>query len=405
MELLIDKSELLGGTMKTQLTLQDENIIQQKLPLVVEKLDSLKARVEELQKTLPRGAVAARPTLESARRDALKTKLELDGLEDQYNDILGLDMVEGKMHEQLREVGEVRKLIGTQYVECESLLDIIKPALKAMRGKVAEPLLENLEALHTEIKETLKEIQAMGYQTPELGMTFAEWNSLSLAQRRGLRSPGRPSAPLEAQIIKTHRNLLDIVALVNFLSKGKIRTVEDAIDGVEMSKRGRPQVSDLGKADRKLVNLQKRLESVSNTASKMRDKKVARLLAQINELTQEIAEEEAELTEVEAAKRELETLRGKHRDMVVAEVDATGENQAALLMAIIRNEDAQLTTVEKILKLDPEARVTVTHKVNPKETRMRFERLRMNGQIKAAEMEELTRLEHRQDNFAYSRNR
>lgn len=390
--------------MKTNLKFQDTNSLPEELPLVAEKLDALKVRVADLQKGLPRDA-SSRPTLESAQRDALKAKLELEGLEAEYDDIIGLDMVELRMHGQLIEVGEARNKVAALYVECDDLLDIIKPALKAMRGKVAAPVLESLETLNDEIRAVLKSIQTLGREIPELGMTFAEWNSLSLQQRSAQREPGRPTAPLEAKILKTRRRLQDCVATANRLSGGEMRSIDEVTKNVELSKRGRPKTSELGKTDRKLANLVKRLDEVSGERSATREKKIARLTAQIEELREEIRDGEAELNDVDAAKRELEILRGKHRDMVVEEVQATGENQSALLLAILRNEDAQMTAVNKIRQLDPEATVTVTHKVNPKDTRQRFERLRLNGQMKDAELEELTRLEHRQFTFAYSRNR
>lgn len=392
--------------MNTHLSSIDISNLPENLPLVIEKLAALKARVDELQKTLPRGPLAPRPTLEAARRDALKLKLELDGLEAEYNETLALDLVDSKMHSQLCEVGEARKAVGSLYVECEALLEVITPSMKALRGKVKDTVLAKLDELHADIKALLKEIQGIVFKTPELGMTFAEWNELSLADRKSLRSRGRPTAPLEAQILRTHRHLLDCVAVVNGLSEGKIRTVDEAIEGVELSKRGRPQVSELGKMDRQLSNLRKRLEEVASAPHDDRkDKKVARLMGEIAEMEQSIKESEAELGEMEAAKRQLEILRAKHRDMVVAEVAATGENQIALLLATIRNEDAQLDVIEKILAIDPEDRVTVTSKVNPKETRIRFDRLRKSGGMNENEFEELNRLEHRQDIFAYSRNR
>jgi hypothetical protein len=372
--------------------------------MVIENIEALKVRVDALQKTLPRGPLAPRPTLEAARRDALKLKLELDGLEAQYNDTLGLDMVDSHLHEQLREVGEARKALAVLYVECEAMAEAIKPALKALRGKMTDALLASLDALHDEIRAMLKEVQHMLFQSPELGMTFEEWNPLTLAERKSMRSRGRPSAPLEAQILRTHLSLLDSVATANGLSGGKIRTIEEAIDGVELSKRGRPQVSELGKLDRVLINLRKRLEEVA-ASPEPSEKTVARLTGEIADTERRIKEGEAELSELESANRQLEVLRGKHRDLVVAEVQANGENQMALLMATARNEDVQLDVIEKIMALDPNSRVTVTSKVNPKETRIRFERLRRNGQMTASEAEELERLERRQFSFAYSRNR
>lgn len=375
---------------------------------VVAKFQDLKAQVDAIQQSLPHvgGSV---PTLESARRDVLKAKLELEGLQNAYDETLGLDIVEAAKHAELLDVAQARRDAGTLYVECDSLLDVVKPALKALRGKAVGPVLENLENLNDEIKVLIKEVHGILRNIPELGMTFDEWGSLTMAERASLREPGRPSAPLEAKIAKSKMALRDSAALVNSLSNGELRDVEEIIKGVEMSKRGRPPASELNKLDRKLAHLEKRVREVTEAEagknSNSRDKKVARLLGQIEEIRAEIEEGEAELTEAEAAKRDLEKLRAKHRDMAVEEVHATGENQSALLLAIIRNEDAQLTAVDKILKLDPEARVTVTHKVNPKDTRQRFERLRLNGQMRADELEELSRLEHRQFTFAYSRNR
>ncbi|MBI6882947.1 hypothetical protein [Pseudomonas putida] len=391
--------------MNSHLTTTNAKNLPDNFQEVADRLKAIKAQVDGLQKTLPAVHTTQDLTTESARQAVLKAKINLEELELKHDEKLALDMVDVRMHDGLREVAEARKAVGSLYVEIDEVRQYLKPTIKALRGKASDSVLADIETLHDEAKEVQNEILRMDYKMPELGMSFAEWNELDKDEKRGLRSAGRPSATLEALIIQARRDLHDAVATVNRLTCGEIRTVEDAIDGIELSKRGRPQISELGKADRALTQLQKRLNVVSTTPSKMRDKKIARLTAQINELNAEIADAEAELTDVELAKRDLEKLRAKHRDLVVAEVDASGENQSALLMAIIRNEDAQQTTVEKILALDPAARVTVTHKVNPKETRLRFERLRMNGQLKAAELEELDRLEHRQDTFAYSRNR
>lgn len=383
----------------------DATRLSEAYPKIEAKIAVLKSRAEAHKSLLLAASAVPQVTLESIRRDALKANLELEGLGEHYNNTIGIDFVASSIREELREVGAVRKAISLQFVEADNLLSQVKQVLKTMRGKVQEKALAELEEMEVELKVVLRELHAVLFETPELGMTFAEWDSLSVNERRSMRSPGRPTAPIEAQIIKMKRHLLDCVATANRLSNGEIRTVEEALKDTELTKRGRPQISDLGKLDRKLQNLLKRLEEVCSTPSKMQGIKKARLISQIEDIRNEIADRESEMTDLEIAKRKLESLRSAHRDMVVAEVPLTGEDQAAMLMAIIRNEDEQLSAIETIMKMDPEARITVTHKVNPRETRFRFERLRTNGQLKTAEYEELSRLEQRQESFGFTRNR
>lgn len=394
--------------MKTNLKNIDTSNLPAHFPEVVEELEALKARVDDLQQSLPRVG-GSTSTLESSRRDVLKAKLELDGLNKKHKDALGLDVVDASLHADLQDVSKARFDVAELFVEADALMEVVRPALKAMRDKAAGAILDSLEELHDDVKELMREVHGVFRCIPELGMTFAEWRSMTMAERASLREPGRPSAPLEALIIKTQRQLEDGMTKVRALSEGKINSVKAAIKGVELSKRGRPQASPLNKLDRELINLLKRLDEANNSkhgkSSASAEKTINRLLGLIEDTRNQIREGEAELSTVDAAKRKLEVLRAKHRDMVVEEVHATGENQSALLLAIIRNEDDQLTAVDNILKLDPEARVTVTHKVNPKDTRQRFERLRLNGQMKEEVLEELDRLERRQFTFAYSRNR
>ncbi len=368
-------------------------------------LNAIRSQFKELQPKLPKLPLETPQELDAVRREALKASIELDGLKSKFNDTLALEFVDLHTQEKLGYVKETRKIVANQYLEADEILKEIRTFIKHCAGKVSAELMEELKHVEQSIKKTVRRIHAQIMSLPELGMTFDEWDSLKPTVRRSLRSPGRPSAPLEAAIIQTNRHLMDCVALANRLSNGSIRTIDEAIAGVSLTNRGRPPVSALGKMDRKLNNLIKRLEEVASTPSKMQATKKNRLMAQINELREHILEQEAELDDLQMTKRELEKLRASHRDMVVSEVTATGEDQAALLMAIIRNEDSQLSVIEKLLQLEPDARVTVTHKVNPKETRNRFERLRLRCNLNQSELDELDRHERRQDRFTYSRNR
>ncbi len=371
---------------------------------VNQRLATLGDAVDQMLSTFQR-SVSTASSLDDVRREALKTHLELQGLREEYDNTLGLEMVEPSEHPALEAVTEIRNQLGELYFTYKMRYEAVRDTIKAVKAKVAPDVIEGLMNLHNLIKQEGVTIQEMLNTVPELGMTQAEWDSLDNDQRRGLRKPGRSKAPIEAMLLRTERHLLDLVATANMLSKGEIRTVEQAIKGTELSRRGRPEVSTVGKMDRKLVNLKKKLELTARTPSKMQELKIARLQAQIEDVQLEIEAHDANLTGAALHKRELEKLRARHRDLAVAEVTSTDREQASLLMAIMRNETEQLEVIDKIRELEPDARITVTHKVNPAQTMDRIKRLRTNGRLKEKELEEVDRMEKALTNYKFSRNR
>ena len=371
---------------------------------VSQRLSTLGDDVDQMISTLTT-RVSPKITLADARREVLKANLELEGLETLYNDTLGLDLVGPKARPALIAVTKVRDRLGELFHNFESRYEAVRSTIKEVTGKVDKKHIDELTNLQSLIKQEGAKIQEMLNETPELGMTQDEWDELTLAERRGLRNPGRPKPPIEAQIIKARKRVHDLVATVNMLSKGKIRTVDAAIKGVELTRRGRPQISEVSKLDRKLATLVKRLEDISRNPSKMQDLRKARLIEQIEALRQEIEEHDKGLKGVDLYRRQLEKLRARHRDLVVAEIGVTGQEQAALLLDTARNEAEQLVVINKIREIDPEARVTVTHKVNPAQTMERFKRLRNNGLLKEAELAEVDEIEKAMSNSPFSRNR
>lgn len=371
---------------------------------VSQRLSTLGDDVDQMISTLTT-RVSPKITLADARREVLKANLELEGLETLYNDTLGLDLVGPKARPALIAVTKVRDSLGELFHNFESRYEAVRSTIKEVTGKVDKKHIDELTNLQSLIKQEGAKIQEMLNETPELGMTQDEWDELTLAERRGLRNPGRPKPPIEAQIIKARKRVHDLVATVNMLSKGKIRTVDAAIKGVELTRRGRPQISEVSKLDRKLATLVKRLEDISRNPSKMQDLRKARLIEQIEALRQEIEEHDKGLKGVDLYRRQLEKLRARHRDLVVAEIGVTGQEQAALLLDTARNEAEQLVVINKIREIDPEARVTVTHKVNPAQTMERFKRLRNNGLLKEAELAEVDEIEKAMSNSPFSRNR
>lgn len=371
---------------------------------VSQRLSTLGDDVDQMVSTLTK-RVSPKTTLDEARREVLKAQLELEGLQQQYNDTLGLDLVEPKARPALIAVTKVRDPLGQLFHTYESRFDAVRAAIKEVTGKVDQKHVDELTNLQALLKQEGAKIQEMINETPELGMTQAEWDELTPAERRGLRNPGRPKPPIEAQLIKADKRVHDLVTTVNMLSKGKIRTLKAAIKGVELSRRGRPQISEVSKLDRKLSLLMKRLEDVARNPSKMQELRKARLKEQIETLREEIEQHDSGLTGVALYKRQLEQLRAKHRDLVVAEVQANGKEQAHLLLNTARNEAEQLVVIDKIRELDPDARITVTHKVNPAQTMERFNRLRNNGLLKEAELAEVDQIEKALNDYGYSRAR
>ena len=372
---------------------------------VNQRVQTLGDAVEKVLSNYPRPVAEKPPSLEDIRREALKTKLELDGLRETYENTLGLEMVEEDERKHLEAVAELRFTVAELFCAYKKRAEEIQELLKAVKAKLAPNVVDDLINLQNLIKAEGAEIQDLINSIPELGMTMAEWNLLDKDQRRALRLPGRSKPPLEAMIKRTERHLLDLVAEANVLSSGKIRTIEQAIRGVELSKRGRPQVSAVGKMERKLENLKKKLKVTASTPSKMQDLKIARLQSSIEDIQLEIEAYDAALVGVDVDKRQLEKLRAKHRDLVVAEVASSGQEQASLLMEILRNETAQLDVIDRIRDVEPDARITVTTKVNPSQTMDRIKRLRSNGQLKDAELEEVNKMEQAITNYKFSRNR
>lgn len=371
---------------------------------VNQRLTTLGDAVDQMLSTFQR-SISTESSLDDVRREALKTHLELEGLREAYANTLGLEMVDPSEHPALMAVTDVRNQLGELYFTYKTRYEAVRDTIKAVKAKVNPTIIEGLVNLQNLIKIEGSRIQDMLNSVPELGMTKAEWDELDDNDRRGLRKPGRSKAPIEAMLLSTERHLQDLVAQANMLSKGEIRTVEQAIKAIELSKRGRPHVSEVGKLDRKLVNLKKKLELTARTPSKMQDLKISRLQAQIEDVQLDIEAHDKKLEGAALYKRELEKLRALHRDLAVAEVTAKGKEQNSLLLAIMRNETAQLRVVDKIRDLEPEACITLTHKVNPGKTMDRIKRLRSNGRLKDSELEEVERMAKELNNYKFSRNR
>lgn len=370
------------------------------------ELNALEQEIDVLQGSKSKRNNVSAPSLIKARRDTLKAHLALQELEQEYNDALALDLVDADDRHDILAVAEVRNLIGKQYVRFDNFKNCVKTQIKTMESKLSKQMLESLHGLEGRIKEQGRKLQVILLDMPDVGMTFEEWDEMTADDKRASRSPGRPKAPIEAAILHAQKEVKDNLEQVIKVSNGKIATLEQAID-VKLSNSGRPEISEIAKMDRKLITLTKRLEALEleEDKSSMHDIKVDRLTSQIADLRSNIIIRESELTGAEVPKRQLEKLRSKHRDLVVAEMGSRGHEQLELLMNIIRNENEQLDVIEKIMELDPKSSISVTHKVNPKETRYRFDRLRMNGRLKQSELDEVEKMETRLKTFSHARRR
>lgn len=373
---------------------------------LVDDLSRLEALFDDMQTNLPQapkgaklGAEEKKARLLKARRELLKVNTKLNGFTESYNDLMGLDFVEADEAEAILEVANLRREATDDYYRAYCLQNSISRITREFAPVLKGQLLSKITSLSDQAADVRKGLFQLYWALPDLGMTLPEWESLTQVQRRSLRPTGRPSLPLECLITESQAQVETLMAEISDLSKGKIDTVEKALQGVELSTRGRPVISDIGKMERQAGRLRREMERLdpSEFPSEAEQKKnprlgdtykmrTARLTARIEEIEDQIRIAESELEGVAVYRRELEKQRARHRDLVVMESKSSGDEQATLLLEILKNEVQQEETVEQIRKADPQATETLTHKVNPKETRDRLQRLEMNGRLNDGEL-------------------
>lgn len=382
------------------------------------KFDTIKNHAETLinaaDKALSghaeRSSVANASDLKKVRVETLKAYNALSELEQEYTSALGLDFVGGVARDKLLDVADARNKICEVFFNLSQKSSHIRDAIE--RAVKPADNLQLLNELSDKVSNLISDCSQTVLNMPEVGMTFGELKSLSAAERKMLRPAGRPKAPIEVQMMKAERVLLDHTQAASILSNGKLDSVDKIIDGVQLSNRGRPQISELAQKDRTLNKLIDRLETLAAVVPesdadsiRLHDQKLNRLKVKIDKLREEIRDGESELTGVKLYYRKLEQLRAQHRDLATAEIKTKGAEQVRIVMKLLQNECDQLPLVNQILKDDPEARITVTHKVNPKATRDRFNRLRLHGKLKESQLERLNSMQETLENYTFARKR
>ena len=373
---------------------------------LIEELARLEALFDDMQTNLPKGSKATRvksaeasTRLLKAQRELLKIETKRQELATSFEELLGLEFVSEEDAAAITEVIEMRRQATGDYYRSYCLQNSLSRITREFAPVLKGQLLSKISGLETQAADVRKGLFAIYWALPDIGMTLAEWESLTQVQRRSMRPTGRPSLPLECQITECEEQSKTLLTEISKLSKGKLDTVEKALKGVELSTRGRPVISDIGKMERQAGRLRREMEKLdpADFPSDAEHKKnprlgdtykirVARVTARIEEIEDAIRIAESELEGVAVYRRELEKQRARHRDLVVLESKANGDDQAMLLLEILRNEVQQQETVEIIRKADPHATETLTHRVNPKETRERLSRLEMNGRLKDGEL-------------------
>lgn len=367
------------------------------------QLDALHEAYSACYEALPRKVKSLFPSLDKARQELLKLHNAGEALSLEFKDQLALEFLSEDMMAEVDEVAILRDQVAYEYARADRIYTSIKEILKKAGSSVSQADKKALKEIQEQAKAAMNEAHKMIFQLPELGMTFKEFENMSKAERSKLRSRGRPPITIEMMLHSNRAELADLLSYITEVSRGEISTLDEALDGVSLSNRGRPAISPLGKMDRQLSTLMKRYDkAVEEGAS---EATLQRMAMKISALRDQIVAEENMLEGAEVYQRELEKLRAAHRDLVVAEVEASGEEQAIMLLSILRNEAKQLDVIDEILNIDPSIRVTVTHKVNPKETRQRFERLRNAGLLGAVQLAEVDKLESKFNNYSYSRPR
>lgn len=363
------------------------------------KLDTLAPVCEDLLANLPAsGKERSAKDIQSVRRDLLKAHKKVAELETKYEHSLGLAFVSQKQAAQIQKVADDRKVATDNFFSAYQLESKLARSYREFSAQLTPKSLAPLSEMLEKVKAVRQGLFALYWALPDLGMTHAEWESMNAITRRGQRVAGRPALPLECQISQAIIDRDELLAEVSRLSNGELNTLEAALDGVVPSSAGRPAISSIGK-DERAIGKHKRdilalnpedFPSAEEVAKQPRlgdtyEMRVTRIQGKIADLEARVQAAEAELTGADKLRREFEKLRARHRDLVRAEASTSGKEQALLLMETLQNEYEQQQVFQQIHELDPNAKETLTHKVNPRETKNRLARLRMNGQLDRSE--------------------
>ncbi|MDT8924954.1 hypothetical protein RBE51_19385 [Pseudomonas taiwanensis] len=366
---------------------------------LIAKLDALEPVCADLLAVMPAsGKELAAKDIQFVRRDLLKAHNKVVELETLYVETLGLDFVSEDEAPLITQVADDRKVATDDYFRALQLESRLQSAYREFSSQMTPASLAPLSSKLEDIKVIRQGLFALYWALPDLGMTYDEWNSLSPLARRGLRPMGRPALPLECKITQANLERDALLAEVDRQSGGELNTLEKAVEGVVLSAAGRPSISPIGKDERAIGKLKRDLAALKpedfpspeEVAKQPRlgdtyDMRVTRIKGKIADLEARVRAAEDELTGVDKLRRQFEKLRARHRDLVLAEANTSGKEQASLLLETLQNEYSQQVVFEQIHQLDPNAKETLTHKVNPRETKSRIARLKMNGQLDRAE--------------------
>lgn len=337
--------------------------------------------------------------IQLARRDLLKAHTALVDLTAEFENSLGLDFLSKAEADSVMEVVEVRKLATADYHRALKLENSLGRMAREFAPHLGKALLGKLTGLQAQAKEIRQGLFALYWALPDLGMTFSEWNALTVLQRREMRPAGRPALPLEAKIVEAQEKVDSLLMDCKVLSSGAIKNLEEALAGVKLSNRGRPAVSAIGKLERLVGRHKRDLERLNpadfpTAAQHLENPRIGdtykmraeRIMGRIEEAQAQIREMEDDLEGVAVYRRQLEKLRARHRDLALMESRVVGAEMKQVLLEILKNEEAQHQVIEKIHAMDSNATEANTHKVNPKETRDRIKRLELNGHLADSEV-------------------
>jgi len=384
--------------MNTQAASKIQNEFQDRDTLIG-ALNALEPVCAELLANMPAKKETPANDIQLARRDLLKAHTALGDLTAEFENSLGLEFLTDAEAAAVNEVVQVRQLATADYHRALKLENVLGRMAREFAPSLGKTLLSKLTSLQGQVKEIRQGLFALYWALPDLGMTFNEWSSLTVLQRREMRPAGRPSLPLESKITEAREKVDGLLMDCKVLSSGAIKNIDEALAGVKLSNRGRPAVSPVGKLERLVGRHKRELERLNpadfpTEAQHQENPRIGdtyqmraqRIMGRIEDVQAEIREMEDELEGVAVYRRQLEKLRARHRDLALMEPQVKGDEQAKVLLEILQNEERQQGVIEKIHAMDSTATEANTHKVNPKETRDRIKRLEMNGRLADSEL-------------------
>lgn len=289
-----------------------------------------KTMAKALKKNIPDVGVRGRPTstpLEKARREALKARRLLEKANSEFNERMASDDgSDPARSNEIRQMADLRMKLAAGVNDARKLVSQAR-ADKAKKSPGAAARLSAAKANEKKAYEAFREL-------PDLGFTQEEWDDPEVRKRE----LGRPQLDVEIKRVRAQEDLKEAMEKVKaeeVAAGEKHVPLAKLVDPVKSSKGkglGRPKLDKLGRLDRRLVTLEKKIEQIESEPEiqesafssgkgrrpKTKRAKLIEARTEAKEIKEMISAEEQKLDPVGRINRTLKKLRDERRRMTLA---------------------------------------------------------------------------------------